>query len=507
MSLLHKIDNFLNKFTMYRVVLYGLLITSIFTIFYGFLRIISYSGFNLLVSASTLLLTCYLSNIIFARVFKAVTNIESSLITGLILFLIMPPAENLNGMLILFIAGIISMLSKYILAINKKHIFNPVAITAFILGFTANSAALWWVATPPMLPITAIIGLLVVRKVRKFTLFFSFMITALIVSVGSGIINKLGGIELVLLTLTSFPLVFFATIMLTEPRTMPPLRKYQVIFGVLVGVLFGVQFNFGPIYSTPELTLLIGNIFTYFVSPKQNFLLKLSETKKLASDIYGYSFISNQKPSFAAGQYLEWTLPHKTPDTRGNRRYFTIASSPTEEKLQIGVKISEKSSSFKSSLLQLKEGTILSAGSLSGDFMLPVDPNEKLVFIAGGIGITPFRSMIKYLLDSNEKRDITLFYASPAPSDFVYQDIFENAKNKFILKTIYVITKTENAPANWTGKTGRINEEMIKSEIRDFKERKFYMSGPNSMVQAYKELLATLGIPKNKIVTDYFPGF
>ncbi len=492
---------------MYRVVLYGLVLTSIFTIGFGFLNIISYKGFDLLISVTILLLTCFLANLLFARLFKAVINVESSLITALILFLIMPPADNLSGILILFLAGILSMISKYIFAINKKHILNPVAITALILGFQANSAALWWVATPPMLPVTALVGFLVVRKVRKFTLFFSFLIPAMILSVGSGILNKLGGIELIALTLTSFPIVFFGTIMLTEPRTMPPLRKYQIMFGALVGILFGVQFKIGPIYSTPELALIIGNIFAYIVSPKQNFLLKLSEFKKLAPDIYGFSFLPDKKPVFIAGQYLEWTLPHKNPDSRGNRRYFTIASSPTEEKLQIGVKISEKSSSFKASLLQLKEGTMLSAGSLSGDFLLPIDPKEKLVFIAGGIGITPFRSMIKFMLDSNEKRDITLFYASPNPADFVYQDIFDNAKNEFSLKTIYVITKAENAPENWTGKTGRINEEMIRSEIPDFKDRKFYMSGPNSMVQAYKELLATLGIPKNKIVTDYFPGF
>jgi glycine betaine catabolism B len=152
-------------------------------------------------------------------------------------------------------------------------------------------------------------------------------------------------------------------------------------------------------------------------------------------------------------------------------------------------------------------GDKLFASHLSGDFTLNEAKNEKLVFIAGGIGVTPFKSIIEYLNNSKQKKDVTLMYACADPSEFVYKELFENAGNQIGLKTIYVLTRPENAPKDWTGKTGRINEQMIREEIPDFKDRAFFLSGPNAMVQGYKQLLASLGIPKNQIITDYFPGF
>src|SRR5690606_33578640 len=150
----------------------------------------------------------------------------------------------------------------------------------------------------------------------------------------------------------------------------------------------------------------------YIVSPKYKLLLTLKEKVQLAPSIYEFIFSKNIAFTFTPGQYLEWTLPEKSADGRGNRRYFTIASSPTEEDVRLGVKMAaERSSKFKTTLVDMKEGDSLVAGQLSGDFVLPKDKNKKLVFIAGGIGVTPFRSMIQYLLTNREKRDIVLFYA------------------------------------------------------------------------------------------------
>ena len=507
MKLLHSIDNFLNKYTTYFVVLNALIFISIAAIIFGFIGQISYSGIHLFQSVAILLIVCFVANVIFSKIFKVPSNKESSLITALILFLIMQPAESTVGIIGLLSAGVISMGSKYILKRHKKHIYNPAALAVFVLGFNASTVAIWWVATPILLPFTAILGLLIVRKIRKFHLLFSFLIPAFLTILTFRILNNQGGPELIIEAFTSWPLVFFATVMLTEPRTMPSIKKYQMMYGLLTGVLFGAQFQIGPIYTSPELALIIGNIFAYFVNPKHNFQLAIQEIKKLSSDIYGFSFTPDEKLSFAPGQYLEWTVPHKNSDLRGNRRYFTIASSPTEKEMQLGVKIAENSSSYKKALLNMNKGAKIMAGSLSGDFTLPENATEKLVFIAGGIGITPFRSMIKYLVDTKQKRDIVLIYACATPEEFVYKTLFDNAHDEIGMKTIYVITRPENAPKGWAGPTGRINEEMLGQVVPDFKERTFYLSGPNSMVQGYKELLSSLGVSKKQVVTDYFPGF
>ena len=266
----------------------------------------------------------------------------------------------------------------------------------------------------------------------------------------------------------------------------------------------GSQFSIGPFYSTHETALVLGNIFAFLVGFRRRLVLTFLEKSQIANGVYELKFNLNKKFAYLPGQYLEWTLSHNKPDSRGVRRYFTIASSPTEDTVRLGIKINkEKSSSFKKTLMDLENGSKINAGQLGGDFVLPENKSEKLVFIAGGIGITPFRSIVKYLIDKKEKRDIVLFYCASDVSDLVYRDLFESAKS-IGLKTHYVCTRP---PQGWKGKTGRIDEEMIKEEVLDFSVRTFYLSGPSAMVDGYKKLLKSLGIKPQKIVTDYFPGY
>ena len=146
------------------------------------------------------------------------------------------------------------------------------------------------------------------------------------------------------------------------------------------------------------------------------------------------------------------------------------------------------------------------AGQLAGDFVLPSDKKQKLVFFAGGIGVTPFRSMVKYLIDQNEKRDITIFYANRTPQDVVYKDLFDEAQKKLGIKTIYTVSKNDSS-ALWSGETGYITEQMIKEKLPDFKDRMFYLSGPRSMIVSFEKTLKNMGIKNNHIKTDFFPGF
>jgi ferredoxin-NADP reductase len=296
--------------------------------------------------------------------------------------------------------------------------------------------------------------------------------------------------------------------MLTEPLTAPTTKQWQVIYGGLVGLLFGLHFQIGPLVSSPEFALIIGNIFSYCVSPKGKLFLRLQKTRELAPNIFEFSFLRPVNFSFHPGQYLEWTLPYKPVDSRGNRRYFTIASSPTEKEIKLGIKIiPDSASGFKKALLKLKEGEPLVASQRSGDFILPRDASKKLVFIAGGIGITPFRSMLRFLIDTNDKRPITLFYSAATAEEFVYKDIFDEATQALNLQVVYVLSDPKKLPAGWKGESGFLTSEMIKKYVPDVQERTFYLSGPNAMVESYKKLLTSMRVMKRNIITDYFPGF
>lgn len=505
--MLNKIDNFLNNITMYKVVLYGLLLIAFCAAIFSFFGLLPFSSLNLVISLVVLTFFGFFSNILFSKIFKAPINHESSTITALILFLILQPARNWQDLIILSAVAVLANLSKFFFAYRKKHLFNPAAITALISAYIFQYPATWWVGSLVLLPSTLVAGLLIIRKIRRVELFTSFFISGMITILFFGFVGGSDLTKLLLEALTSWPIIFFGTVMLTEPLTTPATKSLQIQYGILVGFLFGLPFRWGSLLMTPELALVVGNLFSYLLGTKQKFLLKFESYEKIASELFEFNFSCRNKLIFFPGQYLEWTLPHSKTDSRGNRRYFTIASSPTEPEIKLGVKIPEDSSSFKKMLKSLKKGAVISADHLAGEFILPEDEKQKLIFIAGGIGITPFRSMIKYLLDTNQKRDIKLLYVASSQDEFAYESIFAQAEKELGIKTTYVITKKENAPKNWRGPIGYLSQEMIKEIAPDFQKRYFYVSGPHSMVEASQKVLTDLKISKNKVITDYFPGF
>jgi len=494
--MLNFIDNFFNRTTMYRLALYclaALLIAAVILSFFGFLP---FSPSALLASAAVIIISCAATNYIFALVFKAPANVESVYITALILALIINPpliSTFSAGLPFLIWASVWAMAGKFIFAFRKKHIFNPAAFAVALTAITIGQSASWWAGDFYMLPFVVLGGLLIVKKLLRWDLVLSFFAAAVVSILGFAIFIGSDPITILGKSLFESPIVFFAFIMLTEPITTPPTRFLRVCYGILVGLAFAPQVNIGPIYSTPELALLFGNIFSFLASPKGRFVLRLKEKNKIANETYDFLFSAERKLDFKPGQYLEWTLGHRHSDNRGVRRYFTIASSPTEENVRFGVKFYENASTFKKSLGALEIGDEITASQLAGDFTLPKNKNRKLAFLAGGIGITPFRSMIKYLLDKNERRNIVLIYANKSAEDIAYNDIWSEAREKIGAKIACPV--------------GFITKEMIVREVPDFKERFFYISGPRAMVVVFEKTLKNLGVKRSQIKTDFFPGY
>ncbi len=501
------IDDWLNRTTMYRLVAYYLAFLIAVATAFSVVHVLPYDPFALLFTTGFLIAVSWLTNTIFAKAYGVPANIESAYISALILALIITPLTGYSDLLFIGWMAVLAMASKYIFAIRGKHIFNPVAFGAAVVALTVNQTASWWVGTLPMLPFVLAGGILIVRKIRHPGMVFSFLVaailTTLVLSIGAGdsVANSLQQI-----VFTS-PLLFFAFIILTEPMTMPPTQMLQGIYGAVVGVLFSPQVHLGSFYITPELAIVMGNLFSYLVSPKDKLMLQLKAKVHLGSDLWDFIFVPSRKLSYAPGQYMEWTLPHPDPDSRGYRRFFTLASSPTENSLRLGVRLPSDPSSYKQALLDMNGNSVIAAAQLAGDFTLPHDTRQKIALIAGGIGITPYRSMIKYLLDKNEKRSITLFYAARTVDDLIYKEVFDQARTKLGIKTFYTLTDTMSVPATWKGMIGRINVRMIKAAIPDYRDRVFYLSGPNMMVADFETILLQMGVNPRHIKKDYFPGF
>lgn len=477
------IDKFLNSVPMYRLMLYVLGAYSATAIALAFFGVLQMSGPWLLATVATLLAVCYGTNRLFVRLFHGVQNVESSSITALILFLILFPAAKPSDLVLVAFAGFLAMASKFLITACNRHVLNPAAFGAVAIGLLGWGAS-WWIATPAMFPLVAVGGLLVARKTRRnLSLVLPFLVvTLLAVSWTASVVDGL----------LSWPIVFFATIMLTEPLTLPASRFAQVAEATIVGALMMVPFHVGPLYSTPELALLVGNGFACALGAKRLYRLRLEEKREIAPGMFEFAFSSDKKPSFEPGQYFEWTLPMIGADSRGNRRTFTVASSPTEDRVRLGVRIPEKPSAYKRALAAMRVGDQMFGSNLGGEFVLPSDSSSKLAFIAGGIGITPFRSMAKDLVDRNEKRDIVLLYSSRSEQDFVYGDVFDRAATVGV-RTVRV--------------AGVIPQDRVKSEIPDFLDRTFYLSGPGVMVDAFVKMLMGMGVKRTRIRTDYFPGY
>lgn len=499
------IDRWLDRITMYRLVLYYLIVLVVVAIALAALGYLHYDFRGIAFSAAFLVIICAVANAVFARVYDAPTNVESSYITALILALIITPLQTYHDIPFLVAAGGLAIASKYILAIRRKHIFNPAAIAVALLAIGTGQAASWWVGNSYLWPVVLVGGLLIMHKIRRTKMVLTFFASATAATALFAFTRHVSvPITLEKLVLHS-SLLFLAFIMLTEPLTSPATTEGQLWYASLVGLLFPPQVHFGTVYSTPELTLVAGNIFSYIISPKAKLLPKLAEKLKLTPDTTDFVFALDRPLKYQPGQYMEWTLPHATSDSRGNRRYFTLASSPTEPTLRLGVKFYPSGSSYKRTMLAMSKQTSIAAGQLGGGFTLPADPNRKLVFIAGGIGVTPYRSMIKYLIDTNERRDITLLYSERVEEELVYRDVFTEAKKRLGIKTFY--TLTDKAPANWSGLKGMLTAAAIKTTVPDYHQRLFYISGPHTMVKAMEATLKELGVAGRNIKTDFFPGY
>lgn len=491
------IDDFLNNITMYRLVLYFLILLGGVGLVYSLFNVLPYDPLTFVFSFAFILFVSWVANWIFAKVYEAPRNVESVWISGLILGLIVTPPKTLHEVIFVGWIATLTMASKYIFAIGKKHIFNPVALAAVLTAIFIKGSASWWVGTPAMLPIVAIGGFLVIRKIRRWDMAFSFLGFAFFTTLIGGLLAGTNLITLFQRSVLDLPTIFFVSIMLTEPLTTPPTRGLRIAYGGLVGFLFSPYFHLGSFYTTPEIALVLGNIFSYLVSPKYKLMLTLRKRIQLTQDTFDFVFSSDKPVKFTPGQYMEFTFDHPSPDDRGNRRYLSLASSPTEQEIRLGIKFGNPPSSYKRGLLSLNPNQKIVASQLIGDFTLPKDSAKKLALIAGGIGITPYRSMLKYMIDTNQRRDIVVIYTASGQDEFVYQDVLNEAQSKLGIKVDYVDTKTQ----------GHMDMNKMMTVVPDFLSRTFYVSGSHRVVSAFEDILRSLNVPSSQVITDYFPGF
>lgn len=228
----------------------------------------------------------------------------------------------------------------------------------------------------------------------------------------------------------------------------------------------------------------------------------LDRVEPIAADIQSFWFKPEKPLDYIAGQFTELYIPHNADD-RGQKRWFTISSSPHQKLFSITTKFpdpAEPASSFKQALRRLPLGTRLQFAEPMGDFVLPKDPSIPLLFIAGGIGVTPIRSMIGSLAHNGEQRNIKLLYHAANPAEFAFTELFHGYPLRQFIQSI------SNPQSDWHGYTGRVDAQRILQTADDDKTL-IYLSGPEVMVERLNDELQKSGVPGHRLVTDFFHGY
>jgi ferredoxin-NADP reductase/nitrite reductase/ring-hydroxylating ferredoxin subunit len=254
------------------------------------------------------------------------------------------------------------------------------------------------------------------------------------------------------------------------------------------------------------------------IVPAQPLKLELKLLEKVShkgTDVMSFKFSrsddQNNNLNYRAGQYSVLDLG-TMQDPEGPTRSFTIASSPTEKDV-IMITTRIRDTPFKQKLSRLEEGTAVKIMAPAGNFTLPQDYSVPLVFLSGGIGVTPFRSMIKYAADKQLPLKIAMFDSNRNQANILYKDEFDScAKVNTNLRIIYTITEEEdkNLSSDWKGERGYIDAVMLAKYLTKFElvNSIFYICGPPAMLNAMQKLLSEeIGVPDERIRIEEFTGY
>lgn len=233
--------------------------------------------------------------------------------------------------------------------------------------------------------------------------------------------------------------------------------------------------------------------------------VKLIDKKQVAENTTLYIFEKPQGFNYLPGQHIVVKLDIPSAPAQDTLRTFTLCSSPTEGNIKVVMR--DGISVFKKTLQNMSIGTEITIIGPAGRFTL--QEGKNIVMIAGGIGIAPFRSMIKYIFDKNLSYNIILLYSNPTQKRIAFynefKDIFVSQSNPNL--TI-INTLTQEIPESWREEQGRIDKNFIQKYVPDFDKRDFYICGPPKMVEDIEKiLLSSLNINPKNIFTEKFTGY
>ena len=227
---------------------------------------------------------------------------------------------------------------------------------------------------------------------------------------------------------------------------------------------------------------------------------EIVEIMKRTHDVKSFRFSKPSSFNYKAGQFMFVSIPSSEGELK---KHFTISSSPSETGF---IEFTKKltGSDYSNALGLLKVGDKVKIDAPYGNFIFD-KKIKKMCLLSGGIGITPLRSICKYVIDLKLDTDIILLYGNATIEDIAFKDEFDDFQKEYNeFKVIHVLN---NPPSDWIGYQGLINADIVKKEVSDYSTRIFYICGPPGMVNAMKKMLIEFELNDNQIKIENFTGY
>lgn len=349
--------------SMYRLISSSLLVLLVVTVIFAAIGLIGFTPQGILLTAVVAVGATLVSTMMFAQTFKTIAHLESSLITGLLITFIVPPTTLLPDLGGAAAAGALAGASKFLIVYQARHFLNPAALGLTITSLLGLTASFWWIATPPLTPLLIALGALIAWRSGLWAVALTGLGVGVVVTLARLVVSGQEPLESVYLVITSYPIVFLAFFMLTEPLTLPSRRRARLAVAVVVGLGVALPFSLPlgsyTLYSSPELALVLGNLVAFGASlasyTSRSVGVALLSTETSGTDHATFTFGLDGPLRFRAGQWVELHFPHRAGDRRGQRRVFSVASKPQDATapvptLEVWTRLSHPSSSLKHAL-------------------------------------------------------------------------------------------------------------------------------------------------------------
>lgn len=240
---------------------------------------------------------------------------------------------------------------------------------------------------------------------------------------------------------------------------------------------------------------------------ENGYSITLTERRLVAEGTMAFYFDKPTQFAFTPGQFVDLTLPQPSEtDAAGNTRTFSIASAPHEGTLMVATRL--RDTAFKRELQRIPIGAAVRMEGPFGKFVLHPDQTRPAVFLAGGIGITPFRSMVVHAAKERSPHRMVLFYSNRRPEDAAFLDELQSLQDKNPHYR-FVGTMTEPAKSSrpWQGETGYLNAALLSKHLVNVEKPIYYVVGPPGMVGALRTMLKEAVIEDSDIRTEKFAGY